>query len=85
MQIPLWLALKLKDDQMCHLECPSWMELEKLKEIWEEERSNPSTLSTVPHHYLEISSLILSRAPEDISDVDKVAKCIRVSTNINLS
>eukprot|EP01138_Halocafeteria_seosinensis_P000015 gb/GECG01000015.1/.p1 GENE.gb/GECG01000015.1/~~gb/GECG01000015.1/.p1 ORF type:complete len:211 (+),score=37.05 gb/GECG01000015.1/:1-633(+) len=75
-QVPLWLALKLKDDQMCHLECPSWMELEKLKEVWEQERSE-ARLSALPHHYLGIASLILSRAPEDVSDVDQVAKCIR--------
>lgn len=40
LNVPLWLAISLKQQQKCRIICPDWMELEKLDEIKENEKSS---------------------------------------------
>lgn len=63
--VPLWLAVFLKKRHKCRIIPPEWMDLGALRLQLEEERSI-ATLTAVDFHYLEISSLLLAVAKDDI-------------------
>ena len=63
--VPLWLAVFLKKRHKCRVIPPEWMDLGALRLQLEEERTI-DTLTVVPFHYLEISSLLLAVAKDDI-------------------
>lgn len=64
--VPLWVALFLRGQQKCRIMPPAWLTLEKLNECKEAEE-NDSGCTSPPHsQYIEISTLLLQHAAEDI-------------------
>eukprot|EP00953_Heterococcus_sp_UTEX-ZZ885_P038718 19873-Heterococcus_DN1.PRE.1 len=52
--------------------CPDWMKVENLESIWRQEKRDEE-FASLPFHYLEISSLLLSVAPDDMGpDCDRM-------------
>jgi GINS complex subunit 2 len=58
--VPLWIALRLKEDQKCSIVPPEWMDLAKLKSHRAKEKSNQNEFMDIPFYYIEISRLLLS-------------------------
>lgn len=38
-KVPLWMAINLKQQQKCKIQCPDWMEVEQLEELKESEKN----------------------------------------------
>eukprot|EP00164_Ancoracysta_twista_P003402 GFYU01004542.1.p1 GENE.GFYU01004542.1~~GFYU01004542.1.p1 ORF type:complete len:245 (+),score=20.87 GFYU01004542.1:94-735(+) len=74
--VPLWLALTLKSRQKCKIIPPAWMTPASLQDKLDEERANPQRFADLPHYYLEIASLMLKHAADDIEEPHAVRTLI---------
>ena len=75
--VPLWLALALKERRKCRIEAPLWMSIDVLKATLAEERQHVNHFSTnVPFHYVEIAHTLFNHASDNIDDVDQVRTLI---------
>lgn len=75
--VPIWVAINLKQRRKCRIQPPDWMEVEKLRELKEEEK-NAEFFTKIPSkHYMEVASLLLSSATDDIPHADEVRTLIK--------
>lgn len=66
--IPVWLAFILKNQDKCNIVVPDWMKADNLKKLYDLEIENPTKFSKLPWHWLEISKKILEHASNDMDD-----------------
>ncbi|BAM82232.1 hypothetical protein, conserved [Cyanidioschyzon merolae strain 10D] len=64
--VPLWLAVCLKRAGYCSIVPPSWLRLKALTAAREEEEQSPELSASLPFHYQQIASLLLTHAAADI-------------------
>ncbi|XP_004600886.1 DNA replication complex GINS protein PSF2 isoform X3 [Sorex araneus] len=77
LQVPLWLAMNLKQRQKCRLVPPEWMDVEKLEKVRDQERQE-ETFTPVPSpHYMELTRLLLSHASDDIPRADEIRTLVK--------
>jgi len=69
--VPLWLALLLKKRRKCKIQQPDWLDPDYLTEVLKEEQSDKK-LTDLPFHYMEIGTLLLDQALDDIRNPSKV-------------
>ena len=75
--VPIWLALALKERHKCRIEAPLWMTPDILKSILDEEQRDTNVFSTnLPFHYLEIAHVLFNNASDNIEDVDHIRTLI---------
>ncbi|XP_052022196.1 DNA replication complex GINS protein PSF2 [Apodemus sylvaticus] len=75
--VPLWLAINLKQRQKCRLLPPEWMDVEKLEQLRDEERKE-ETFTPVPSpHYMEVTKLLLNHASDNIPKADTIRTLIK--------
>ncbi|CAM9599503.1 unnamed protein product, partial [Hapterophycus canaliculatus] len=67
-KVPLWLAITLKKRQKCQIACPPFMSVGYLEQVLRREREDAAVFTPLPHHYLEIASLLLNTASDDIGE-----------------
>lgn len=77
-QVPLWVAINLKQRQKCRLTAPDWMNVEVLTTAKEEESQSRSFTRMPCEHYMVTTQLILSAAPHDIANADEVRTLVKV-------
>ncbi|CAH8576762.1 unnamed protein product [Heterobilharzia americana] len=65
--VPLWVALLLRGQQKCRIIPPTWLTVEKLNECKEAEENDTGCASPPHPQYIEISTLLLQHAAEDIA------------------
>ncbi|OQR93485.1 DNA replication complex GINS protein PSF2 [Achlya hypogyna] len=70
-QVPLWLAIKLKQLNKCRIIQPSWFTVEHLMERMEGEGSS-ELFESLPFHYLEVATLLLKHAAADMEQAEKM-------------
>eukprot|EP01132_Coremiostelium_polycephalum_P003688 gene3688-4593_t len=70
--VPLWLALTLKKKKKCKIEIPYWMSLEYLNNQYDKENNLVTEFVDLPEFFIEISTMLLTVAPEDIKNVNEV-------------
>ncbi|XP_065674862.1 DNA replication complex GINS protein PSF2 [Hydra vulgaris] len=76
-EVPIWMAIDLKLRNKCRINPPAWLDVDKLQEFKENE-SNELVFTEPPSkHYMEISSMLLRTAPEDIPKADEVRRLIK--------
>lgn len=75
-EVPLWLGVFLKRQQKCRIIPPAWMDLQVLKDKFEEERKKEE-FSELDFYYMEISSLLLAHAKEDIPNHVLICRLIQ--------
>ena len=75
--VPLWLALYLRQTDMCTITCPHFLKIDYLRDILEKE-SNPDERSFQPlhFHFFEIASLLVANASNDIMDCVEVIRLL---------
>ncbi len=75
--VPLWLALYLRQTDMCTIKVPHFLKVEYLREVLEKE-SNPDerTFQPLHFHFFEISALLVSHASADIVDCVEVIRLL---------
>ncbi|CAH1270361.1 DNA replication complex GINS protein PSF2-like [Branchiostoma lanceolatum] len=76
-QIPLWMAINLKQRQKCRIQPPDWMDVEKLQEKKEEEEGSQFFKPMLNKHYMEVAQLLLTHATDDIPRADEVRTLIK--------
>lgn len=77
MDVPLWLAVSLKQRQKCRLLPPAWMDVEKLEKMRDRERQE-ETFTPVPSpYYMELTKLLLSHAADNIPRADAVRTLVK--------
>lgn len=75
--VPLWLALNLKQRQKCHIQPPDWMNVEKLEEIKTEEQESKFFTALPSKHYMELAQLLLKFAINDIPRADDIRTLVK--------
>ncbi|XP_072373972.1 DNA replication complex GINS protein PSF2 isoform X2 [Scyliorhinus torazame] len=75
--VPVWLAINLKQRQKCRIVVPDWMDVEKLEQIKEQERKE-NTFTLMPNpHYMELTKLLLNHASDNIPKADEIRTLIK--------
>ncbi|EMG47759.1 PSF2 DNA replication complex GINS protein PSF2 [Candida maltosa Xu316] len=67
-QVPLWVALILKAQDKCSIVPPKWLNVAFFKEKYDDEVRKPLQFSNLPWSWLEVSKILLEKAPDDLSD-----------------
>lgn len=76
--VPLWVALILKSQDKCSIVPPKWLTVAYLKERYEDEIRKPLQFSDLPWNWLELSKILLEKAPDDLLDpVDQLRSVIQ--------
>lgn len=84
-QVPLWLAINLRQRQKCRILPPDWMNVEKLEEIKHEETESSVFAPMPSEHYREISRLLFDVAIPDIPNADDVQTLIKDIWDIRMA
>ncbi|KAG2470156.1 DNA replication complex GINS protein PSF2 [Erpetoichthys calabaricus] len=75
--VPLWLAINLKQRQKCRIVPPEWMDVEKLEVIREQERKE-DTFTPIPSpYYMELTKLLLNHASDNIPKADEIRTLVK--------
>lgn len=75
--VPIWLAVTLKQRNKCKIHCPDWLSVEKLQEIKEAENTDDVFTKPPIPYYKEVASMLLRCAREDIPRADEVRTLIK--------
>ncbi|CAH8550685.1 unnamed protein product [Heterobilharzia americana] len=75
--VPLWVALLLRGQQKCRIIPPTWLTVEKLNECKEAEENDTGCASPPHPQYIEISTLLLQHAAEDIANPESIRNIVR--------
>ncbi|EGV63255.1 DNA replication protein psf2 [Yamadazyma tenuis] len=67
-KVPLWVALILKSQGKCNIVIPDWLNLIYLKARYDEEVKFPMKFSDLPFNWIDLSKILLSKAPDDLPD-----------------
>ncbi|XP_006005522.1 DNA replication complex GINS protein PSF2 [Latimeria chalumnae] len=76
-EVPLWLAINLKQRQKCRIIPPEWMDTEKLEQIREQERKEETFTPMPSPHYMELTKLLLNYASDDIPKADEIRTLVK--------
>lgn len=74
--IPLWLALVLKKRKKCKIQPPSWLDPDYLRTKFDSETHDDKSFEPLPFHYIEMASLLLSCASDDIRNSAQIRAII---------
>ncbi|PZC84741.1 hypothetical protein B5X24_HaOG204289 [Helicoverpa armigera] len=85
LNVPLWLAMMLKQKQKCRIVPPDWMELDTLENIKEEEKRSRFFTKMPNEHYMVEAKLILGAASEDVPNAAEIKTIIKDIWDIRMS
>lgn len=77
-QVPLWMAVNLKQRQKCRLTAPEWMNVDILNKLKEDEAQSKTFVQMPDEHYMVTAQLVLGAAPQDIASADEIRMLIKV-------
>ncbi|PVH16931.1 uncharacterized protein CXQ87_004489 [Candidozyma duobushaemuli] len=67
-QVPLWVAIIFKEQNKCNFVPPPWLNVETLREKYDEEVHNKNRFSELPWNWQELAKIYFRHAPDDLSD-----------------
>ncbi|XP_017321080.1 DNA replication complex GINS protein PSF2 [Ictalurus punctatus] len=76
-EVPVWLALNLKQRQKCRIVPPEWMDADKLEEIREQERREEAFTPIPSPYYMELTKLLLNHAADNIPRADEIRTLVK--------
>ncbi|XP_002735099.1 DNA replication complex GINS protein PSF2-like [Saccoglossus kowalevskii] len=76
-EVPLWMAVNLKQRQKCRIQPPDWMDVEILEEKKKEEVGSQVFQPMLNEHYMEVAQLLIKCAANDIPRADEVRTLIK--------
>ncbi|KAF4324289.1 hypothetical protein G195_002381 [Phytophthora kernoviae 00238/432] len=79
--VPLWLAMMLKQLNKCRILPPSWLSVDNLTSRLEREKTS-DVFEELPFHYLEVASLLLKNAPEDLEQGEHIRSLLEDLQNV---
>ncbi|SPO21718.1 related to PSF2 - part of GINS, replication multiprotein complex [Ustilago trichophora] len=74
--VPLWVALHLKKRKKAILVAPTWLTVDALTETLKHETTQPG-FSPLPHYWIGVSQTLLSHAPDDIPNSNRVRALLK--------
>jgi len=83
--VPLWLAVMLRQSDKCIIQTPSWMEVERLEECREEEKDSDLFTQLPAKYIFEISNILLDVTPASIIDADQIRSILKEIFDIRQS
>ena len=75
--VPLWLALSLRQSQRCRIECPTWLDPTFLLQQCEREKADVAVFAPLPYHYIETAHILLTLARDDVPQADRIEELVR--------
>lgn len=84
-EIPLWMAINLKQRQKVRIRPPEWMDVEKLQEKKQEEMDSRFFTEMPSKHYMEVTQLLLKYATDDIPHADETRTLIKDIWDLRIS
>lgn len=76
-EVPLWLAVSLKQRNECQIQRPSWMDVATLEAIKEEE-NNQELFTALPNPYFqEVAQILLNQATDNVPHADAIRTLIK--------
>ncbi|XP_076183282.1 DNA replication complex GINS protein PSF2-like protein isoform X2 [Ptiloglossa arizonensis] len=84
-QVPIWLAVNLKQQQKCRILGQDWMNTDDLNEVKEEEKLSKLFTKMPSNHFMDEAQLLLSVASDDISDADRIRTAVKDIWDIRMS
>lgn len=82
-EVPLWLGIALKKKGKCSIIPPKWMLASELEQYIANELASEN-LTKLDSHYIEIGTLLLIHARDDIESPDKVSALLQDLQNIRM-
>lgn len=76
-QVPLWLAVNMKQRRQCHVVAPDWLSKEFLEQKKREEADSPVFTKMPCEHYLEVTQMLFDVAAADIPDASEVRTLVK--------
>ena len=70
-KLPLWLAVKFRNNNQCKIIIPSIYENSYLNSVLESEKENKNSLFDLPPNFFEISNILFNNAEDDFDDIKK--------------
>ena len=68
-KLPLWLAVKFRNNNQCKIIIPSIYENSYLNSVLESEKENKNSLFDLPPNFFEISNILFNNAEDDFEDI----------------
>ncbi|XP_017773934.1 PREDICTED: probable DNA replication complex GINS protein PSF2 [Nicrophorus vespilloides] len=84
-QVPLWMAVNLKQQQKCKIQAPDWMDVDVLETIKDREKVSRNFIKMPSEHYMVEAKLLLSAAPDDIPRTDEIRTIIKDIWDMRMS
>ncbi|XP_065064277.1 DNA replication complex GINS protein PSF2-like [Rhopilema esculentum] len=75
--VPVWVAMNLKQRQKCRLSPPDWLSVERLSEFKDEESVSDVFIKPPCSCYMELASMLLGSCSDDIPQADTVKTLIK--------
>ncbi|XP_046840661.1 DNA replication complex GINS protein PSF2-like [Xenia sp. Carnegie-2017] len=76
-EAPLWMAINLKCRKKCRIVAPDWMNVEQLREKRDEAKEMEYFTKMPNECYLEMTSLLLNSARDDIPHANEVQNLVK--------
>jgi len=70
-KVPLWLAVKYRNNSQCKIIIPTIYGNSYLNGVYESEKENKTSLFDLPQNFFEISNILFNNAEEDFDDIKK--------------
>ncbi|XP_047003250.1 probable DNA replication complex GINS protein PSF2 [Schistocerca americana] len=83
--VPIWMALNLKQRQKCRIIAPDWMNLENLQEVKDQESQSRLFTRMPSEHYMVESHLLLGAASDDIPQAEEIRTVIKDIWDLRMS
>ena len=77
LDVPLWVAVNLRQRQKCRILQPEWMDLEQLEESKEKEKEDALFTELPNEHIFVAANMILDVATPDIGRADEIKTAIK--------
>ncbi|OQV21018.1 putative DNA replication complex GINS protein PSF2 [Hypsibius exemplaris] len=84
-EVPLWLAVHMRQRRQCRLVVPEWLSLEALMEQKDRELKLDLFGEVPGPFYVEMSQIILDNFTEEIPDSNKIRRLVKDIIDIRLS
>uniref|UniRef100_H2ZE24 DNA replication complex GINS protein PSF2 n=1 Tax=Ciona savignyi TaxID=51511 RepID=H2ZE24_CIOSA len=75
--VPLWLAISLRQRQKCVIHPPDWLNVATLQEIKESEMAAELFTKLPNEHFREISQLLLTHAKHNMHHADAIRTLVK--------
>ncbi|RHW67837.1 GINS complex protein [Trypanosoma brucei equiperdum] len=76
--VPLWLALHIRQTDTCTIQPPPYVALPHLRQVLEREKENETTFEALPFYFFEVVKKLceVSAAAEDVPHVAEVVRLV---------